>query len=106
MIWLFGKVNYPFLATGQLLIFALFSKKYRYLQDVPCNNLYKPGLRSRIPNNTDSRSRIFLSDSGSGSRIGSFLHHTPKLGILVEVVQFLLKRLLKYRFLAVHHGFH
>ena len=35
-----------------------------------------------------------------------FLHHTPKLGILVEMVQFPLKLLLKQRFLAVHHDFH
>jgi len=34
-----------------------------------------------------------------------FLHHTPKLGIPVEMVQFLLKLLLKY-FFAVHHDFH
>jgi len=35
-----------------------------------------------------------------------FLHHTLKLGIPVEMVQFLLKLLLKQRFLAVHHDFH
>jgi len=35
-----------------------------------------------------------------------FLHHTPKLGIPVELVQFLLKLLLKQRFLAVYHDFH
>jgi len=35
-----------------------------------------------------------------------FLHHTPKLGIPVEMVQFILKLLLKQRFLAVHHDFH
>ena len=35
-----------------------------------------------------------------------FLHHTPKLGIPVEMAQFLLKHLLKQRFLAVHHDFH
>ena len=50
------------------------------------------------------RSRIFLSDSKCP--IGSFLHHTPKLGIPVEMVQFLLKPLLKQRFFAVHHGCH
>ena len=47
--------------------------------------------RSRIPNNTGSR--IFLSNSNNP--IGSFLHYTPKLGIPVEMVQFLLKLLLK-----------
>ena len=35
-----------------------------------------------------------------------YLHHTRKLGIPVEMVQFLLKLLLKQRFLAVHHDFH
>jgi len=34
-----------------------------------------------------------------------FLHKTPKLGIRVEVVQFLLKLFLKRRFLAVQHDF-
>jgi len=48
----------------------------------------------------------FLSDSYSGSPIESFLHHTPKLGIPVKMVQFLLKILLKQKFLAVHHDFH
>jgi len=33
--------------------------------------------------------------SNSACPIGSFLHHTPKLGIPVEMVQFLLKCLLK-----------
>jgi len=32
-----------------------------------------------------------------------FLNHTLKLGIPVEMIQFLLKLLLKQRFLAVHH---
>jgi len=63
------------------------------------------GLRSRIPINT--RSRIFLSDSGSGSPImDHVLHHTPKLGFPVEMVQFLLKLLLKQRFIALHQDFH
>ena len=35
-----------------------------------------------------------------------FLHHTPKLGIPVEIVQFLLKILLKQTFRAVHQDFH
>jgi len=34
-----------------------------------------------------------------------FLHHTPKLGIPAEMIQFLLKLLLKQRFLAVYHRF-
>ena len=47
---------------------------------------------------------IFLS--GSASPIGSFLHHTPKLGISVEMVQVLMKLLLKQISLAVYHDFH
>jgi len=35
-----------------------------------------------------------------------FLHHTPNLGIPVEMVQFILKFSLKQRCFAVHHGFH
>jgi len=35
-----------------------------------------------------------------------FLHHTLKVEIPVEMVQFLLKLLLKHTFLAVHHDFH
>ena len=38
--------------------------------------------------------------------LDNFLHHTSKLGIPVEMVQFLLKLLLEQRFLAVHHDFH
>jgi len=53
---------------------------------------------SRIPNNTRSRSRIFLSDTDSGIPI--------KLGIPIEMVQFLMKLLLKQRILAVYHDFH
>jgi len=37
--------------------------------------------------------------SDSGSVIGSLLHHTPKLGIPVKLVQFLMKLLLKQRIL-------
>ena len=36
-------------------------------------------------------------------QLDHFLHHTLKLGIPVEMVQFLLKFLLKQRFLAVHY---
>jgi len=44
--------------------------------------------------------------SDSGSPIGSLLHHTPKLGIPIESVQYLIKLLLKYIILAVYHDFH
>ena len=39
-------------------------------------------------------------------QLHQFLHHTPKLGIPVEMVQFLLKLLLEQRFLAVHCSFY
>jgi len=39
-------------------------------------------------------------------QLDHFLHHTLKLGIPVEIVQFILKLLLKQRFLAVLHDFH
>jgi len=39
-------------------------------------------------------------------QLDHFLHHTPKLAILVEMVQFHMKSLLKQIFLAVHHNFH
>jgi len=66
--------------------------------------------RSRIPNNSRSsslcRSRIFCPTPTPEVQLDHFLHHTPKLGIPVEMVQFLLKILLKQRFLAVHYDFH
>jgi len=39
-------------------------------------------------------------------QLDHFLHHTPKLGIPVEMVQYLFKLLLKQRILAVYHDFH
>jgi len=50
---------------------------------------------SRIPNNTGSGSRIFCPTPTPDVQLDHFLHHTPKLGIPVEMVQFLLKLLLK-----------
>ena len=40
------------------------------------------------------------------AQLDHFLHHTPKLGILVAMVQFLLKLLLNQRFLVVCRDFH
>ena len=54
------------------------------------------GLKSRIPNNTRSRSQIFCATPDV--QLNHFLHHIPKLGIPVEMVQFLLKLLLKQIF--------
>ena len=62
------------------------------------------GVGGRIPNNTRSQSRIFLATLEF--RLNHFLHHTSKLGIPVEMVQFLLELLLKQRILAVRHDFH
>ena len=42
---------------------------------------------SRIPNNTGSRSRIFCQILDV--KLVHFLHHSPKLGIPVEMVQFI-----------------
>jgi len=39
-------------------------------------------------------------------QLDHFLYHTPELGIPAETVQFPMKRLLKQRFLVVHHVFH
>jgi len=39
-------------------------------------------------------------------QLDNFLHYTPKLRIPVEMVQYLLKLLLKERIRAVHHDFH
>ena len=51
-----------------------------------------------------SWSRIFCPTPDI--HLDHFLHHILKLGIPVEMVQFILKLLLKQRFLAVHHDFH
>jgi len=61
----------------------------------------------------------FLTTLGVGVGVGFFcptptadiqldycFNHTLKLGIPAEMVQFLLKLLLKQRFLAVHHDLH
>ena len=55
--------------------------------------------RSRISNNT--RSRIFCPTPGV--QLNQFLHHTRKLGNPVEMVQFLLKFLLKQNHCCVPH---
>ena len=39
-------------------------------------------------------------------QLDNFLHYTPKLGVPVEMVQYLLKLLLKQRILALYHYFH
>ena len=57
---------------------------------------------SRIPNNTVSR----IVRPTPDVQLDHFLHRTLKLGIPVEMVQFLLKLLLKQSFLVVHHDFH
>jgi len=50
--------------------------------------------------------RLFYLTLTSDGQLDHFLHHTPKLGIPVEMVQFLLKLLLKQIFLSVYHDFH
>jgi len=61
---------------------------------------------SRILNNTRSRSRFFCPTPTTEVQMDYFLYHTPKLGIAVEMVQFLSKLLLKQVILAVYHDFH
>ena len=85
------------------------AETFRWPQRYKLLPLSKPGLRSRR----------FLGGVGFLTTLGveffcptpdvqldHILHHTRKLGIPVEMVQFLLKLLLKQRFLAVHHDFH
>jgi len=62
---------------------------------------------SRIPNNTRSRSRagFFCATPTTEVPLDHFLYHAPKLGIPVEMVQFLMNLLLKQRILAVYHDF-
>ena len=48
----------------------------------------------------------FCPTPTSDVQLYHLLHHTPKLEIPVEMVKFLLKLLLKLRFLAAHHNFH
>jgi len=53
---------------------------------------------------TDTGSRIFCPTPDA--QLDHFLHHTLKLGIPVEMLQFHLKLILNQRFLAVYHDFH
>ena len=49
---------------------------------------------------------FFCPTPTQDAQFDHFLHHSPKLGIPIEMVQFLLKLLLNQRFRAVHHDFH
>jgi len=49
---------------------------------------------------------LFCLSPTPGAQLDHFLHRTLKLGIPVEMVQFLMKLLLKQIFLVVHHDFH
>jgi len=60
--------------------------------------------RIRIPNNAGVGVGFFCLTPDV--QLDHFLHHTPKLRIPVEIVQFLLKVLLKQSFLTVDHDFH
>ena len=50
---------------------------------------------SRIPSNTRSRNQCRIFCPTPEVQLDDFLQHTPKLGIPVEMVQFLLKLLVK-----------
>jgi len=58
--------------------------------------------RRRIPK--ISQIRIFYPTPEV--QLNHFLHHIPKLGSSVEMVQFLLKLLLKQKILSMYHDFH
>jgi len=92
-------------------VISLSKDKLKRLEE---KQQYQAGLRSR---------KEFLGGVGFLTTLGvgvgffcptptrvfnwiNFSHHNPKLGILVEMVQFLLKFLLKQRCLAMHHDFH
>ena len=60
---------------------------------------------SRIPNNTTSRRRSQMFFPTPEVKLDHFWHHTPKLGIPVEVVQFHLKLLLKPRLWSRYSNF-
>jgi len=62
--------------------------------------------QNRISNNTGSRSGIVCPTPTLDLQLDHFLDHTAKLGIPVKMIPFLLKLLLKQRFLAVYHDFH
>ena len=49
---------------------------------------------------------FFCPTPTPGTQLDHYLHHTPKLGIPVEMIQFLLKVLFNQRFLALCHDFH
>jgi len=52
------------------------------------------------------RAGFFCPTPTPDIQLDHFLNHALKLVIRVEMVQFLLKLLLKQRFLAVHYDFH
>ena len=58
------------------------------------------------PKNTRSRSRILCPTPILEVQLNHIFHHTPELGIPVEMVQFVLKLSLKQRILAAHQDFH
>ena len=64
--------------------------------------------RNRIPKNSRSRcrSRILCPTLTPDVQLNHFLHHTPELGIPIEMVQIVFKLLLKQWILALYHNFH
>jgi len=76
----------------------------------PWRSSSQPGLSSRSLKQSEdfgwSQSRIFCPTPTQEVRLDRFLHHTPKLGIFFEMVQFLMKLWLKQIILFVYHDFH
>jgi len=90
-------------------------------QEYPENSTFSPGLQSLCRRRKESevfgwnRSTITTPWIGVGFfcptptpeiELNHFLYHTPNLGIPLEMVQFLLKPLLKQKIFAEYHNFH
>jgi len=87
---------------------------------VPFQRHLTPGLQSRsrqdpkvfewsrIPDNTGRRIRIFCPTPTPDVHLDQFYHHIPKLGIPVEMVQFLFETFVETDIscCAMHHDFH
>jgi len=81
-----------------LLLPGLLSRYHRFLRGVEVGFLTTLGVGVGV--------RFVCSTPTPDVQLDHFLHHTPKLGIPIEMVEFLMKLLLKQRILAVYHDFH
>jgi len=81
-----------------LLLPGLLSRNRRFLRGVEVGFLTTLAVGVGV--------RFVCSTPTPDVQLDHFLHHTPKLGIPIEMVEFLMKLLLKQRILAVYHDFH